>query len=66
MEVRVQNGNIEMAIVVLKRKVLSSGLFRELKRSAFFETRSQRRKRKDQLALKRVKRNQIRLLGDKG
>jgi len=59
MEVRVQNGNIEMAIVVLKRKVLSSGLFRELKRSAFFETRTQRRKRKDQLARKRAKRMQI-------
>jgi ribosomal protein S21 len=66
MEVEVRNGNIEVAIIRLKRKVLCSGLFRELKRSAFFETRSQRRKRKDQLALKRVKRNQIRLLGDKG
>jgi ribosomal protein S21 len=55
MKVVVQNGNIESAIVDLKRKVLCSGLFRELKRSAFFETRTQRRKRKDRMALKRMK-----------
>jgi ribosomal protein S21 len=59
MEVVVQNGNIEVAIEVLKKKVLSSGLFRELRRSAFFETRTQRRKTKDQMARKRAKRMQI-------
>jgi ribosomal protein S21 len=58
MEVVVRNGNIERAIVDLKRKVLCSGLLRELKRSAFFETRSQRRKRKDRMALKRAKKMQ--------
>jgi len=59
MEVVVQNGNIEVAIEVLKKNVLSSGLFRELRRSAFFETRTQRRKTKDQMARKRAKRMQI-------
>lgn len=60
MEVTVQNNNIERAIVALKKKVLSSGLFRELKRASFFETRGQRRKRKDRIALKRAKKNQMR------
>ena len=55
MMVVVHNGNIERAIIQLKRKVQGSGLLRELKRSSFYESRSQRRKRKDQEARKRTK-----------
>ena len=55
MMVIVHNGNIEEAIVRLKRKVQGSGLLRELRRSSFYESRTQRRRRKDQEARKRVK-----------
>jgi ribosomal protein S21 len=55
MMVIVHNGNIEEAIARLKKKVQGSGLMREFKRSSFYETRTQRRKRKDQMARKRVK-----------
>ena len=60
MEVCVKNNNIEEAIRKLKKKVQSSGLLRELKRSAFYETRTQRRRKKDQVALKRANKNQRR------
>ena len=57
MKVTVHNGNIERAILQLRKAVYSSGLFRELKRLSFFETRTQRRKKKDIIALKRFKKN---------
>ncbi len=58
MEVVVRNNNIEEAILRLKRMVKNSGLLTELKRSSFYETRTQRRKTKDKLARKRTKKNQ--------
>ena len=58
MEVVVRNNNIEEAILRLKRMVKNSGLIKELKRSSFYETRTQRRRAKDRLALKRTKKNQ--------
>jgi ribosomal protein S21 len=60
MEVLVQNDNIERAILQLRKGVYSSGLFREYKRSLSFETRTQRRKRKDRLALARRPRREKR------
>ncbi len=60
MEVVVRNNNIEEAILRLKRMVKGSGLLTELKRSSFYETRTQRRKTKDKLARKRAKKNQRR------
>ena len=58
MEVVVRNNNIEEAILRLKRMVKNSDLIKELKRSSFYETRTQRRRAKDRLALKRTKKNQ--------
>jgi len=58
MEVVVRNNNIEEAILRLKRMVKNSGLIKELKRSSFYETRTQRRRTKDRLALKRTKKNE--------
>ena len=60
MKIMVHNDNIERAIIQLKRKVQGSGLLRDLKRSAFYETRTQRRKEKDRRAFKRTKKNQKR------
>jgi len=58
MQVTVHHDNLERAIRDLRNKVKTSGLLRELKRSTYFETRTQRRKTKDAMARKRFKKNQ--------
>jgi ribosomal protein S21 len=60
MEIIVHNGNIEKAIVRLRRMVRNSGLVRDLKRSSFYLTRTERRKEKDRVAIKRTRKNQKR------
>ena len=57
MQVTVHHDNLERAIRDLRNKVKTSGLLRELKRSTYFETRTQKRKRKDAMALKRFKKH---------
>ncbi len=52
MEIRV-DGNIEKALRVLKRKMQTDGLFRELKNRRFYEKPSLRKKRKRREAQKR-------------
>jgi small subunit ribosomal protein S21 len=52
LEIRV-DGNIEKALRVLKRKMQTDGLFRELKNRRFYEKPSLRRKRKQREAQKR-------------
>jgi ribosomal protein S21 len=60
MEIFVLNDNIEQAINQLKRKVQKDGILKQLKLSAFATTRTQKRKIKDQIALRRLKRKQRR------
>ena len=57
-EVLVREGNLEDALRKFKKRVSFSGLLKELKRTSFHETRTQRRKVKDRIALRRLKRNQ--------
>jgi small subunit ribosomal protein S21 len=52
LEIRV-DGNIEKALRVLKRKMQTDGLFRELKNRRFYEKPSLRKKRKRREAQKR-------------
>ncbi len=53
MEVRVDDGNIEKALKVLKRYVQREGILREVKRKSFFEKPSEARRRKARDARKR-------------
>jgi small subunit ribosomal protein S21 len=53
LEIRVDDRNIEKALRVLKRKIQTDGLFRELKNRRFYEKPSLKKKRKRREAQKR-------------
>jgi small subunit ribosomal protein S21 len=53
LEIRVDDRNIEKALRVLKRKMQTDGLFRELKNRRFYEKPSLKKKRKRREAQKR-------------
>ena len=57
-EVEVINDNLENALKLLKKKIESSGLRRELKGRQFHLTRLQRRRLKDLVCVRRVKRRE--------
>ena len=56
MEVRVQNNNVERALRDLKRGLERAGVFKELRRRRFYEKPSEKRKRKQAEAKKRLRR----------
>ena len=53
MEVKVFDNQVEQALKVLKREMLKGGLFKEMKRRAFYEKPSVKRKRKQAEARKK-------------
>jgi small subunit ribosomal protein S21 len=53
LEIKVDDRNIEKALRVLKRKMQTDGLFRELKNRRFYEKPSLKKKRKRREAQKR-------------
>ncbi len=53
MEIRVDNRNLEKALRLLKRKMQTDGVFRELKNRRFYEKPSLRKKRKRRESQKR-------------
>lgn len=53
MEVRVFDNQIEQALKVLKREMLKGGLFKEMKKRAYYEKPSVKRKRKQAEARKK-------------
>jgi small subunit ribosomal protein S21 len=53
LEIRVDDRNIEKALRLLKRKMQTDGLFRELKNRRFYEKPSLKKKRKRREAQKR-------------
>ena len=57
MEIRVDDKNIEKALRLLKRKMQTDGLFRELKNRRFYEKPSIKKKRKRIEAQKRRQKN---------
>lgn len=59
MEVRVE-GNVEKAIKILKKKLAQEGILKELKRRAFYEKPSIKRKRKSQEARRRRRKEEMR------
>lgn len=56
MEVKVQNGQIEVAIKSLKRQLLRDGLLKELKKRTAYEKPSVKKKRKQREARRRRQR----------
>jgi ribosomal protein S21 len=59
-QVEVWNGDIETAIKHFKKRVINSGLLKELKRNSFALSKGKRRKEKDQFSLRRLKRSERR------
>ena len=53
MEVKVFDNQIEQALKVLKREMLKGGLFKEMKKRAYYEKPSVKRKRKQAEARKK-------------
>ncbi len=53
MEVKVIDNQIEQALKVLKREMLKGGLFKEMKKRAYYEKPSVKRKRKQAEARKK-------------
>ncbi|WP_321368164.1 30S ribosomal protein S21 [uncultured Desulfuromusa sp.] len=61
MEIRVQGGDLNKAIKVLKRKLQQDGLYRELRQRRFHEKSSIKRRRKAEDAQRRLRKKQKRL-----
>ena len=55
LEVRVEGENINRAINQLKRKMANEGIYKELKKRRFYEKPSERRKRKQREAERRLR-----------
>jgi len=56
MKVIVRNNNIDRAIQVLRRKVKSEGLMREMQERQFYEKPTDKRRRKKRAAIARARR----------
>ena len=65
MEIRVE-GSLDQAMRVLKRKLAKEGVFKEMKKRAFYEKPSVKRKRKIREARKRRRREMKRRGGGGG
>nr|CRH05370.1 30S ribosomal protein S21 [Candidatus Magnetococcus massalia] len=55
MRVDVYDNNVDQAIRVLKKKMNREGMFREMKKRKFFEKPSERRRRKNAEAIRRLR-----------
>lgn len=56
MEVKVRDNQIEKAIRVLKRKLQTEGVFRELRKREYYESPSEKRRREKNEAVRRYQR----------
>jgi len=54
-EVTVQDGNVNRALSMLKRKMAAEGIYKELRKRRFFEKPSEERKRRNREAERRRK-----------
>ena len=64
MKIEVVDNQIEPALKALKKEMVNGGVFKEMKRRAFYEKPSVRRKRKQAEARKRRRRAARRSHGD--
>jgi len=56
LEVQVHDNNVEKAIRVLKRQLIKEGVFRQLKEKRWAEKPSDKRRRKERQAARRLRR----------
>ena len=62
MRVEVRNNNVDGALRVLKKKLLQDGLFNEMRRKEYHETKGEKRRRSKAAGRQRwIKENQKRL-----
>ncbi|MGH7333569.1 MAG: 30S ribosomal protein S21 [Candidatus Rokuibacteriota bacterium] len=64
MKIEVVENQIEAALKQLKKQMLKDGVFQEMKRRAYYEKPSVKRKRKQALARKKRRRAARRFRGD--
>lgn len=58
MKVEVRKNNVDRAMQVLKRKLISEGVFKELQERRAYEKPSEKRRRKKRAAIAREKRRE--------
>tara|TARA_B110000196_G_scaffold293504_1_gene281872 strand:- start:679 stop:882 length:204 start_codon:yes stop_codon:yes gene_type:complete len=66
MKVEVRNNNVDQALRVLKKKMQQDGIFNELRRREFYESRGTRRRREKNAAIRRHKREENKRIEERG
>jgi len=66
MKVEVRNNNVDQALRVLKKKMQQDGIFNELRRREFYESRGTRRRREKNAAIRRHKREEVKRVEERG
>ena len=62
MQVLVRDNNVEQALRVLKKKLQREGVFREMKRAAFYEKPSEKAAREKSEAIRKLRLRRLRQL----
>ena len=58
MKVEVRNNNVDRALKVLKRKLTDEGVFKDMQKHRFYESKGTKRRRKKRAAIARFKREE--------
>jgi small subunit ribosomal protein S21 len=58
MRVEVRNNNVDRALKVLKRKLSEENVFKDLQKHRFYESKSEKRRRKKRAAIARFRREE--------
>jgi small subunit ribosomal protein S21 len=55
MKIKVHNNNVDRALRTLKRLMQKEGFYKEMKKRSFYEKPSEKRKRKQKEAIKKIR-----------
>ena len=66
MEVDVRNNNVDKALRILKKKLQQDGLFNELRKREFFESKGTKRRRAKAAGKRRAQKDQQKRLSEFG
>ena len=66
MLVKVRNNNVDQAIRVLKKKLQTEGLFNELRKREFHETRGEKKRRRKAAGKRRAQKEQKKRMQELG
>jgi len=61
--VEVRGGNMDQALAILKRKVVGSGLLREIKERRHFLSKGERRREKIRRSMRRIRKRELFIRG---